>query len=97
MCKHLGFQANTTTATKVADITKKVREYTLGTAMILGTDPDRYSSMIIGVKNASLAGRDEWPKTVPEAYNYLSMWEGDDSSARVARDFEGVAFTNDTR
>jgi hypothetical protein len=50
--------------------------------------------MIRGLKNASLAGRDEWPKTVTEAYNYLSKWEGDDSSARVARDFEGVAFTN---
>jgi hypothetical protein len=31
-----------------------------------------------------------------EAYNYLSKWEGDYTSARVARDFEGVAFTNAT-
>jgi hypothetical protein len=96
VCKHLGFRANTTTATEVAEITKKVREYTLGTAMILCADPDRYSSMIRGLNNASVAGRDEWPKTVTEAYNYLSKWEGDDSSARVDRDFEGVAFTNDT-
>jgi hypothetical protein len=43
-----------------------------------------------------LAGRDEWPKTVTEAYNYLSKWEGDDSSACVAHDFEGVSFTNET-
>jgi hypothetical protein len=41
VCKHLGFLANTTTATEVAKITKKGREYTLGTAMILGDDPDR--------------------------------------------------------
>jgi hypothetical protein len=53
--------------------------------------------MIRGLKNTSLAGRNEWTKTVTEAYNYLSKWESDDSSARVARDFEGVAFTNDTR
>jgi hypothetical protein len=53
--------------------------------------------MIRGLKNASLAGRDEWPKTVTEAYNYISKWEGDNSSARMARDFEGVACTNDTR
>jgi hypothetical protein len=53
--------------------------------------------MIRGLKNASLAGRDEWPKTVTEAYNYLSKWEGDDTSARVTRDFEGAAFANDTR
>jgi hypothetical protein len=97
VCKHLGFRANTTTTTEVAVITKKMREYTLGTAMILGADPDRCSSMIRVLKNTSLAGREEWPKTVTEAYNYLSKWEGDDSSARVARDFEGVAFTNETR
>jgi hypothetical protein len=97
VCKHLGFRENTAIATEVTKITKKLRECTLGTAMILGADPDRYSSMIRGLKNASLAGRDEWPKTVTEAYNYLSKWEGDDSSARMARDFEGVAFTNDTR
>jgi hypothetical protein len=92
-----GFSGKHTIATEVAEITKKVREYTLGTAMILSAGPDRYSSMIRGLKNASLAGRDEWPKTVTEAYKYISKWEGDDSSARMARDFEGVAFTNDTR
>jgi hypothetical protein len=53
--------------------------------------------MIRGLNNASLAGRDEWPNTITEAYNYLSKWEGDDSSAHVAHDFEDVAFTNDTR
>jgi hypothetical protein len=84
-------------ATEVAKITKKVREYTLGTAMILGADPDRYSSMMRSLKNASLAGRHGWPKTVTEAYNYLSKWEGDDSSARMSRNFKGVAFTNNTR
>jgi hypothetical protein len=97
VCKHLGFRANTTITTEVVEITKKVREYTLGRAMILGADPDRYSSMIRGLKKVSLTGRYEWPKTVTEAYNYLSKLEGDDPSARVARDFEGVAFTNDTR
>jgi hypothetical protein len=61
-----------TISTEVAEITKKVREYTLGTAMILGAYPDWYSSMIRCLKNASLTGRDEWPKTVTEAYNYLS-------------------------
>jgi hypothetical protein len=35
VCKHLGFSANTMIATEVAEITKKVRDYTLGTGMIL--------------------------------------------------------------
>jgi hypothetical protein len=97
VCKHLSFCANTTITTEMVEITKKVRDYTLGTVMILGGDPDHYSIMIRGLNNSSLAGRDEWPKTVTEAYNYLSKWEGDDTSARAARDFEGVAVTNDTR
>jgi hypothetical protein len=97
VCKHLGFRANTTIATEMAEIIKKLRDYTLGTSMILGSDPDSYSSMIRGLKNVSLAGRDECPKTVTEAYNYLSKWEGDDTSVHAARDFEGVAFAYDTR
>jgi hypothetical protein len=36
VCKHLGFRENTMIATEVAKIAKKVREYILGTAMILG-------------------------------------------------------------
>jgi hypothetical protein len=94
VCKDLGYAANTTTPTEVAEITKSVRDYTLGAALILGADPDRYSSMIRGLKNASLAGRDEWPKNVTEAYNYLSKWEGDSPSSHASRDYEGTAFTS---
>jgi hypothetical protein len=94
VCKDLGYASTTTSPTEMAEITKKVRDYTLGTALILGADPDRYSNMIRGLKNASLAGRDEWPKNVTEAYNYLSKWEDDDTSARGSQDYEGVTFTN---
>lgn len=97
VCEDLGYQVNTTTASELLEITKTVRDYTLGAALILGADPDRYSNMIRGLKNASLAGRDEWPKTITEAYNYLSKWEGDDVSSRVTRDYEGTAFTNSER
>jgi hypothetical protein len=79
-------------AAQKTEITKTVRDYTLGTALILGADPDRYSNMIRGLKNASLASRDEWPKNVTEAYNYLSKWEGDDTGGKQPRDYEVVAF-----
>jgi hypothetical protein len=59
------------------EITKKVRDYTIGTAMILGADPDRYISMIRGLKHASLAGRDKLPKTVTESLQLpLQMGRG---------------------
>jgi hypothetical protein len=98
VCKDLGFQPTTTTATEMTEITKKVRDYTLGAALILGSDPDWYISMIKGLKNASLAGRDEWPKNVTEAYNYLSKWKGDDTNANAhgSRNYEGVAFTSNS-
>ena len=48
--------------------------------------------MARGLTNASLAGRDEWPKNVTEAYNYLPKWEGDDIGATKTRDYEGVVF-----
>ena len=73
VCKELKYNVNTQNATEIAEITAMVKDYTLGAALILGADPARYSSMISrGRKNASLAGRDEWPKNMLEVYNYLS-------------------------
>jgi hypothetical protein len=95
VCKDLNYQTGTTVASEIAEISKTVRDYTLGAALILGADPVRYSGMIRGLKNASLAGRDEWPKNVTEAYNYLSKWEGDEPSGQHERDYEGSSFLND--
>ncbi len=95
VCKDLSYQEDTTSATEITEISKTVRDYTLGAALILGADPSRYSNMIRGLKNASLAGRDEWPKNVTEAYNYLSKWETDEPSDRHERDYEGSSFLND--
>jgi hypothetical protein len=95
VCKDLNYNTGTTVATEIAEITKTVRDYTLGAALILGADPKRYSSMIRCLKNAPLAGQDEWPKNVTEAYNYLSKWEGDEPSAHATQDYEGTSFAND--
>jgi hypothetical protein len=37
VCKDLGYFTTTRTEIELAEITKKVRDYTLGTALILGT------------------------------------------------------------
>jgi hypothetical protein len=95
VCRDLNYRTNTTVATEITQITKTVRDYTLSTALILGAGTNRYSSMIRGLKNASLAGRDDWPKNVSEAYNYLSKWEGDEPSACATRNYEGTSFVND--
>ncbi|WP_288992070.1 hypothetical protein [uncultured Marinobacter sp.] len=95
VCKDLNYNTGTIVASEITEISKTVRDYTLGAALILGADPRRYSGMIRGLKNASLAGRDEWPKNVTEAYNYLSKWEGDEPSGQHERDYEGSSFLND--
>ncbi len=96
VCKDLNYQTNTSVATEKAEISKNVRDYTLGAALILGADPARYSGMIRELKNASLSGRDEWPKNITEAYNYLSKWEGDEpSTGQYERDYEGTSFLTD--
>jgi hypothetical protein len=96
VCKHLAYRPTTTSLTEIKEITDGVRDYTLGAALILGADPVRYGGMIRNLKNASLAGRDEWPKNVTEAYNYLSKWEGDEPHNRSSRDYEGNSFVNDS-
>jgi hypothetical protein len=48
-CKDLGYNADTTSALEIAEITKNVRDYTLGAALILGADSERCSSMIRGL------------------------------------------------
>jgi hypothetical protein len=95
VCKDLNYITGTIVASEIAKISKTVRDYTLGVALILGVDPRRYSGMIRGLKNASLAGRDKWPKNVTEAYNYLLKWEGDEPSGQYERDYEGSSFLND--
>ena len=92
LCKVLGYRLNTRVAAQKAEITKIGTEYTLMTVFIYGSDPERYRHMVRGLKSASLAGRDEWPKNVSEVYNYLSKWEGDDIRGARPRDYEGVAF-----
>jgi hypothetical protein len=94
VCKDLGYKTDTTRVSEIDKISKTVREYTLGAALILGADPERYTSMIKGLKNASLAGRDEWPKNVTEAYNYLSKWEGDESNGHHSRDYDATSFVH---
>lgn len=92
VAKSLGFSETTKVAAEIEAIAKSVREYTLGVAFILGADPERYGNLVRGLKNASLAGRDEWPKSMTEAYNYLAKWECDESRSREVPEYVGNQF-----
>ena len=95
VCETLGRSSLTADINELLDVTKTVRDCTPGVALILGADPERHAGMIRGLKSASLAGRDEWPKNVIEARNCLSKWEGDEPSNRHGRDCEGSSFVSD--
>ena len=49
VCKDLSYQTDTTDATELTSIKKTVRDYTLGTALILRADPDRYTLSLIHI------------------------------------------------
>jgi hypothetical protein len=95
VCKDLKYQVDTADADEIAEISKKTRDYSLRAAFLLGADMDRYGSMIRGLKNASLAGRDEWPKNQTEAYNYISKTESEDPNGKTARHHQETSFVND--
>ena len=92
VCKVLGYCLNTMVAAQEVETSKIGKEYTLAIAFIYGSDPERYGNIVRGLENASLAGQDEWPKNVTEAYNYLSKWEGGHIGGARPRNYEGVAF-----
>ena len=97
VCKELKYNVNTQNATEIAEINLTVRDYSLGAALILEADPACYSGMIRELKNASLAGRYEWPKNMTEAYNYLSQWESAEPIGHNELDYEGSSFLNDQK
>jgi hypothetical protein len=94
VCKSLGHNADTRNASEISVITTTVRDHTLGVALILRAEPERCSNMIRGLKNASLAGRDEWPKNATEACNYLSKWEGEEQNLHTNRHHQETSFVN---
>lgn len=67
----------TTDALELAKIKKMTMEYTLAVALIMGANQDIYGGMMRSWTNAHLVKRDEWPKSLDEAYARLCKWEGD--------------------
>jgi hypothetical protein len=53
--------------------------------------------MIQGLKNASLAGRDEWPKNATKACNCLSEWEGEEHNVLANCDHQETSLSNDEK
>ena len=47
----------------------------LATGFVLGADRVRHRSMIRSFENAFTTGRDEWTKTLVDAYRTLSKWK----------------------
>lgn len=95
VCKDFSINEATTDTTELTTIQKETREYTLAVALILGADMNRYGNMITDYKNAHLAGRDEWPKNLVEAYSRLSKWESNTQQQAIAKHTEGLSFATD--
>lgn len=82
------------TAQEMEGILAETKERTLAVGFILGADQYRYGSIVTSLENAHTAGRDEWPKSLARAYQYITNWKADRMPSNRTSN-EGVAFAND--
>ena len=60
-------------------------------AFLCGLNGERYQGLLDELANAFLNGRDEYPKTVVDAYNLVSNWKGSSKSQKLPTT-DGMAF-----
>ena len=70
-----------------------VREMSWANWFILHADRNRYGSLITDLQNDFLTNRNNYPKTINEAYSRLANWK-DPFSAMRTNGSTGVSFTN---
>ena len=72
-----------------------VREMTWANWFILHADRNRYGTLITSLQNDFLTMRDNYPKTLNDAYSRLTNWKDPLSSSRASGHAStGVSFTN---
>jgi hypothetical protein len=72
------------------------KEKYLACAFLMGSDRHRYGKLIEDLENDYTQGRDNYPKTVVDAYNLLVHWKQDPRNLMrvLGTSNDGVAFTN---
>ena len=73
-----------------------MRDRILATGLILGADRSVYGTMIRGFGNGYTTGRNEWPKTLTDAYRTLINWKGENSNNNGVSNNGGVSFLADS-
>ena len=81
----------TTDADELLSAESKAKDRMLATGFALGADQARCGSMVGSFENAFTTGRNEWPKTLIDAYQMLSNWKPE-QGARTVQESDGVSF-----
>ena len=92
--KDMGMSPTTTIASEKDAVTAASRERMLGIGFIIGADRTRYGNMLRSLENAYAAGRDEWPKSLTNAYRVMTNWKQErNSGPRI--DNDGLSFATE--
>ena len=77
-------------------VTEAASQRYLALAFLMGADRTRYGKLLEDLENSYLQGRDDYPKTLNEAYTLLMYWRQNPKNyARMMGGItDGVAFTN---
>jgi hypothetical protein len=72
------------------------KERYLACAFLMGSDRHRYGKLVEDLENDFTQGRDNYPKTLVDAYNLLVHWKQDPRNLMrvLGTSNDGVAFTN---
>ncbi len=98
VCQKLTYKIDTTDPKEIKEIDEATRSYSLGTALLLQSDPVRYGNMLVGLENAFLEGEDKWPATLTAAYARLTKWASVDKrhTSQNPNHYEETTFTTDS-
>ncbi len=87
---------DTATAEQLLAAEKYTKEQYLACAFLMGSDRHRYGKLIEDLENDFTQRRDNYPKTLVDAYNLLVHWKQDPRNLMrvLGTNNDGVAFTN---
>jgi hypothetical protein len=89
-----GIDPDAVTQEEIATAITVAHEQCLASLFLQGADKGRYGKLIEYLENAFTQGRDNYPKTVQDAYSLLTNWKDKNSRRTPGPTNDGVSFTN---
>lgn len=89
--KQKGLTKTSAQTQEIEEAAAEFREAYMAMAFLSGLNNDKYQGLLDELTNAFLSGRDEYPKTVVDAYNLVTNWRGKKPASQLKIN-DGVNF-----